>query len=238
MKYIFLTLLFLSSSMANAQIKTIDLVAGLNYDYRILSNASTLDFEPTIKIMNSRAKAKLNYIVGFNSAYEMFGNFDFKFGIRYTEIGYYSHKDAELTFADMSNINFTSYSKSKYLEFPLAVRINSKKENKLNTFFEFGVAPSYFINYTFYSESDNNTVSEIQEPPYYTLYLPLTISLGAEYKMPKNVLFIQLINKTGILPNFNTISINERYFQTGLEAGIRFKLNRGTSDKDQETSNK
>ena len=233
MKQLLIFILFSISTSVNAQFKSIDFVAGTNYSYRIESyNNNSDNLIKRILGKNSSDDPKFNYIVGLNVNYAMNDKLDFKTGIRYTEIGYY--ETANFIGCGIAPIAPTSGSiKSaiinKYIEIPLSFRVNKIQTIGLATYFEFGIAPSYFIEHSRYTKSDMGKHEYTPDHSYAKLHVPFVASIGTEYTFNKHSVFGQLVSKSGIAPNETDSNSRERFFEIGIEVGFRYQFSKEDS---------
>lgn len=217
---------------------TLDLIAGIDYSYRLLDDKNTVPkFGYTFRMLNTRNTsihaasvkyrdsievADIGFRGGVNINLRLGRKLFFKSGIRYISNGYKSIKvkDPGLPYDPQYKANI------RFIEIPTGFRYIFYCK-KISCFAECGFATTYVLNYKLKSISDVDTKSEvIRDADMLDLHFNGIISIGLQTELnDEMLLFIQPIFRYE-LSTLSNAPVREHLYSAGAEFGLRYYLNK------------
>ena len=210
-----------------------DVVAGLDYSFRILNENSET---PVVPIRESNEKARIKARFGFNYNIQVNKKLFTKTGLRLASVGYLTKESSNLRWGSehdgmggfINDPNLPDEVKLTkeyfFVEVPLAVRYQLS-ESKFSLFVEAGLSPNIYLTTRTKQDlegevtrvfSDNNVLG------FTRLHIVGSASVGANYTLNDNwQIFGQPIARYHFTSLTRGNPVKENLYTLGLELGVR-----------------
>lgn len=224
---------------------SIDVVSGLEYSYRTLSQIepNVLNIPSSIETRRDET-SKLNWRAGINYNQPITNNLYLKTGLRMASIGYKGRNFTDIRWPSENNGGTWVPDPTLpreiqliwdylFLEIPIAVRWEFGTK-KITPFIELGTAPSIFLTTKTTTKTDQETTTQIgidESNEFNKLHLVTFAAFGLNYSINDH---LQIFGQPTVRYHVTNLSkgpVKENLYNYGIELGLRKKFGNQPAEK-------